>query len=86
MMEAIFMLQSIAWPSAIAFCVWRAAKTIDAHLSNVARELNDPVVHAAKAKADDAWRKAQQLTDALDETRAEQQAEMSALKNALIDR
>ncbi len=82
MMEAIFMLQSIAWPAAIAFCVWRAAKTIDAHLANVARELNDPVVHAATKKADDAWRKAQQLTEAV-ELRKEEIAE---IKSALIDR
>lgn len=86
MMEAIFLLQSIAWPAAISFCVWRAAKTIDAHLTNVARELNDPVVHAAAKKADDAWRKAQQLTEALEETNARHDSELDSLKAALIDR
>lgn len=86
MMDAIFMLQAVAWPASIAFCVWRAAKTIDAHLTNVARELNDPVVHAAVKKADDAWRQAQQLTADLEETRAEQHTEMASLKSALIDR
>jgi hypothetical protein len=86
MMEALFALQSIAWPAAISFCVWRAAKTIDAHLTNVARELNDPLVHAAARKADDAWRKAQQLTDALDHRSAETNEEIAQLKAALIDR
>ncbi len=86
MMECIFVLQSIAWPAAISFCVWRAAKTIDAHLSNVARELNDPVVHAAAKKADDAWRKAQQLTEALDAQGAEHDSEIASIKSALIDR
>lgn len=86
MMDWIYALQAAAWPASIAFCVWRAAKTIDAHLSNVARELNDPVVHAAAKKADDAWRKAQQLTDALDHQSAEQNAEIASIKSALIDR
>lgn len=86
MMEAIFMLQSIAWPASIAFCVWRAAKTIDAHLANVSRELNDPLVHATARKADEAWRKAQQLTEALAEESANQREEITQLKAALIDR
>lgn len=86
MMEAIFALQSIAWPAAISFCVWRAAKSIDAHLANVSRELNDPVVHAATRKADDAWRKAQQLTDDLEQRSASHTAEIDSIKSALIDR
>ena len=86
MMEAIFMLQSVAWPAAIAFCVWRAARTIDAHLANVARELNDPVVHAATKKADDAWRKAQQLNETLEQRSASYTAELDQIKSALIDR
>jgi hypothetical protein len=86
MLDLVYVLNTIAWPAAISFCVWRAAKSIDAHLANVSRELNDPVVHAATRKADDAWRKAQQLTDDLEQRSASHTAELDSIKSALIDR
>lgn len=82
----VFILQSIAWPAAVAFCVWRLTDSLNEHSKRMAAELGDANYLETKATASKAVRELQEARDDWERATATTQEELSELKSALINR
>lgn len=82
----VFMLQSIAWPAAVSFCVWRITATATEHSKRMAAELGDANYLETKAVAAKASRELQDARDEWTRVTTTTQEELSELKSALISR
>lgn len=86
MTELLFMLQSIAWPAAVSFCVWRVTETATAHSKRLAAELSDANYLETKAAAAKAAREIEEARAAWESAAATTTEELSQIKGALLNR
>lgn len=82
----VFILQSIAWPAAVSFCVWRITATATEHSKRMAAELADANYLETKAAAAKAAREIEEARAAWEAAALTTTEELSQIKGALINR
>lgn len=82
----VFVLQSLAWPAAVSFAVYRLTESWNEHSKRIAAELTDASVLEAKAAAAKAARDIQEARAAWESAAVTTSEDLSAIKSALINR
>lgn len=80
------MLQALAWPGSVAFCVWQLTRAYEAHSRLMAAQYMDASLAMTASKSDEALRLVKKARDDWETNAAQTTEELSSLKNALMNR